>query len=64
MPKEEIRKIEYHEGYFCAGNGIPFDENQSEDWKEGWNDGWHSLYGDDDYYITNNIIQINDKKKE
>ena len=57
MTEEEIRKIEYHEGYFCAGNGIPFDENQSENWKEGWSDGWNSLYGDDDY----DIIKINDK---
>ena len=43
MTKEEMRKIEYHEGYFCAGNGIPFDENQSEDWKEGYLDGMATL---------------------
>lgn len=43
MTEEEKRKIEYHEGYFCAGNGIPFDENQSEDWKEGYLDGMATL---------------------
>ena len=46
MTEEEKRKIEYHEGYFCAGNGIPFDENQSEDWKEGYQDGMATLNGD------------------
>ena len=43
MTEEEARKIEYHEGYFCAGNGIPFDENQSEAWKEGYQDGMATL---------------------
>ena len=46
MTEEEKRKFEYHEGYFCAGNGIPFDENQSEDWKEGYQDGMATLNGD------------------
>lgn len=46
MTEEEKRKIEYHVGYFCAGNGIPFDENQSEDWKEGYQDGMATLNGD------------------
>lgn len=56
--------MEYHEGFYAVENNIPFDENKSKDWKEGWNDGWYSLYSDDDYYITSNIIQINDKKEE
>lgn len=48
--EEEVVKyrLEYHDGYFSAGNDIPFDENQSEAWKEGYRDGWESLYGDDD----------------
>ena len=41
-------KIEYHEGYYAAGNNIPFDESWSEARKEGYRDGIASLYGDDD----------------
>ena len=56
MTEEEKRKIEYHEGYFCAGNGIPFDENQSEDWKEGYQDGMATLNGDQNN-MTFDILQ-------
>ena len=37
--EKEIIKIEYLEGYLCAVNNVPFDENQSEAWKEGYKDG-------------------------
>lgn len=48
MTEEERikKKIDYHEGYFCAGNGFPFDESQSEDWKEGYRGGIATLNGD------------------
>ena len=42
------RKLEYHEGYYAAGNDIPYDENASEAWKEGYYDGYLALFGDDD----------------
>ena len=41
--------IEYHEGYYAAGNGIPYDEHASEAWKEGYGDGIATLYGDDEF---------------
>lgn len=41
------RKLEYHEGYYAAGNDIPYDENASEAWKEGYRDGCASLFGDE-----------------
>ena len=41
-------KVEYLIGYMAAGNGIPFDENQSNAWKDGWNDSYEGMYGDDD----------------
>ena len=40
-------KLEYHEGYYAAGNEIPFDESKSDAWKEGYRDGEATLYGDD-----------------
>ena len=38
------KKLEYHDGYYCAGNNIPYDKNQTESWKEGWKDGYYSIY--------------------
>ena len=32
-------KMEYHEGYYAAGNGIPFDESWSDAKNEGSRDG-------------------------
>ena len=40
-------KIEYHEGYYAAGNGIPYDDAWSDAKKEGFRDGIASLYGDE-----------------
>ena len=42
----EYSRTEYLEGYMAAGNGIPFDENQSKAWKDGWNDSYEGMYGD------------------
>lgn len=39
-------KLEYHEGYYAAGNGIPFDASWSAAQQEGYADGILSLYGD------------------
>lgn len=36
---ESDYKLEYHEGYYAAGNGIPFDESWSDAKKEGYRDG-------------------------
>lgn len=41
-------KMEYHDGYYSAGNNIPYDKNKSELWKEGYKDGYYSLY-DEEY---------------
>lgn len=41
-------KLEYHEGYYAAGNGIPYDEAWSNARKEGYCDGIASLYGNDE----------------
>ena len=46
------KKLEYHEGFYAAGNDIPYDENASEAWKEGYRDGCEALYGDDDYHFV------------
>ena len=43
-----VWRLEYHEGYYAAGNGIKFDDKKSDAWKEGYRDGERSLYGDDD----------------
>lgn len=40
------RKLEYHEGYYAAGNGIPFDESWSPAQQEGYHDGIQSIYGE------------------
>lgn len=53
---KKYNKVEYHEGYYAAGNNIPFDENKSQEWKDGWNDGFESIYGDTDLDI-NEIIK-------
>ena len=45
---DKTRRFEYHEGYYAAGNGVSFDEHQSEAWKEGYRDGFKTIYGDDD----------------
>ena len=41
-------KLEYHEGYFAAGNNIPYSEDKTEAWKEGYRDGKATLYGGDE----------------
>lgn len=48
MTEEEKMKwkIEYHDGYYSAGNDIPFDENKSMAWKEGCWDGMATLMGE------------------
>lgn len=38
-------KFEYHEGFYAAGNGIPFDKSWSHARQEGYLDGIQSLYG-------------------
>lgn len=55
LSDDQLRKIEYHEGYYAAGNNIPFDEDQTEAWKEGWHDGYQSIYGDDDLDDIENL---------
>lgn len=51
MNREQINyKFEYHEGYYAAGNNIPYDPEQTDAWKEGWLDGMASLNGDDELY--------------
>ena len=37
-------KMEYHEGYYAAGNGIAFDETKSKAWQEGYDDGIAAIY--------------------
>ena len=48
-------KREYHEGYYAAGNNIPFDENKSQAWKDGWNDGFESINGSEFDFDINEI---------
>ncbi|MBQ6520570.1 MAG: hypothetical protein IJI14_17815 [Anaerolineaceae bacterium] len=43
---QQERKFEYHEGFYAAGNGIPFDASWSAARQEGYQDGIQSLYGD------------------
>ena len=43
-------KLQYHEGFYAAGNAIPWDENASDDWKEGYVDGEYSLYGESEHH--------------
>ena len=45
-------KLDYHEGYYCARNNIPYDKNQTESWKEGWRDGYYSIY-EEEYQVSN-----------
>lgn len=44
---ESDYKLEYHEGYYAAGNGIPFDESWSDAKKEGYRYGKRTINGDD-----------------
>ena len=40
---ESDYKLEYHEGYYAAGNDISFDESWSDSKKEGYRDGKRAL---------------------